>query len=78
VLSREPLTPAILIPLALCLLERLARISVLTTRSPVTTARCLDSFKIGESRLGGLPDLSALKPLQLGIRMPLLQPAERR
>ena len=78
VLSGEAFLTTPDIAFALVPLERLPGVSVLATRTPVAPARCAHLFG-GRSRgFRRFPQLPALKPFHLGVRMALLQPTECR
>jgi hypothetical protein len=76
-LPGEPLTASILIALTFGFLEWLTRIAVLSTGPPVTATRRGHLSEVRERGFRRFPKLAALKPLELGIRMPLLQTTER-
>ena len=69
VLPNKPLLTASLVPLTLACLEGLSRISVFSSRSPVTSARRTRFLKVSASRFGRLPKLPTLEPFHLRIGM---------
>jgi len=76
--SDEPLLTKSLVPLAFGLLERCARVAVLSTRPPVASTGDAGPLRVGARCFWRLPKLSALKPLHLGVGMTLLQTAQSR
>jgi hypothetical protein len=75
-LPGESLLTPYLIAFAFLLLEWLARISMLSAWTPVTSTRGAGLFKRVERCLGRFPKLPTLEPLHLCVGMSLLQASQ--
>ena len=78
VLLNKPLLTTSLVALAFARFEGLSRISMFSSRPPLTSARRARFLKVSASSFGRLPKLPTLEPLHLRIGMTGQETAQSR